>query len=210
MEWLKAILESAKVTEDGKIPVGEIIESVKKEFPNHAVPKSEFNAKSDALKAKDEELKAANATIEGLKKANGDNEALQKEIEGYKAQVKDLQTEAEKTSKTYALKESLSKEGVLDPDYLIYKVGGLDKFTFDKDGKPVGVTDVVKPYREDTAMAHLFKKEEGTQYNPNGGSGAPTSNPFAKETFNMTEQGKLLRDNPEQARALAQAAGVTI
>ena len=35
-------------------------------------------------------------------------------------------------------------------------------------------------------------------------------NPFAKETFNLTEQGKLYRENPEQARALAAAAGVTI
>ena len=31
------------------------------------------------------------------------------------------------------MKEQLSKAGVLDPDYIIYKQGGIDKFTFDKD-----------------------------------------------------------------------------
>ena len=37
----------------------------------------------------------------------------------------------------------------VDADYLIYNQGGIDKFTFDKDGKPVGVDDILKPLRED-------------------------------------------------------------
>ena len=35
-------------------------------------------------------------------------------------------------------------------------------------------------------------------------------NPFAKETFNLTEQGKLLKENPAQAKEMAAAAGITI
>ena len=89
------------------------------DFPKHAVPKDEFNSKVG-------ELKAANKTIEDLKKANGDNAELQKQIGDYKEQVKQLQTSAANTAKTYALKEQLAKEGVLDPDYLIYKAGGID------------------------------------------------------------------------------------
>ena len=46
---------------------------------------------------------------------------------------------------------------------------------------------------------------------PQGGTGgAGTANPFAKETFNLTKQGELLKSNPEQAKAMAAAAGVTI
>ena len=71
-----------------------------------------------------------------MKKSNGDNEELQKKIGDYEIEIKNLKKTAENTSKTYALKESLAKQGVLDPDYLIYKAGGLDKFTFDKEGKP--------------------------------------------------------------------------
>ena len=117
-----------------------------------------------------------------------------------------------KTLNTTIGKDSLTKQGVLDPDYLIYKAGGLDKFTFDKEGKPVGVEEAVKLYKEDKTMAHLFKQEQPKPpYHPQGGfGGAGTANPFAKETFNLTKQGELLKSNPEQAKALAAAAGVTL
>lgn len=158
------------------------------------------------------QIKTLNSTIGDLKKNNADNETLQTTITNLQGELKKQQTANEQITKTYALKESLAKQGVLDPDYLIYKAGGLDKFTFDKEGKPVGVEDAVKPYKEDKAMAHLFKQEQQKPpYHPNGGSGGSgTDNPFAKETFNLTKQGELLKTNPEQARAMAAAAGVTI
>lgn len=158
------------------------------------------------------QIKTLNSTIGDLKKNNADNETLQTTITNLQGELKKQQTANEQITKTYALKESLAKQGVLDPDYLIYKAGGLDKFTFDKEGKPVGVEDAVKPYKEDKAMAHLFKQEQQKpSYHPNGGSGGSgTDNPFAKETFNLTKQGELLKTNPEQARAMAAAAGVTI
>lgn len=128
-------------------------------------------------------------------------------------ELKKQQTANEEITKTYALKEQLAKQGVTDPDYLIYKAGGLDKFTFDKEGKPVGVEEAVKPYKDDAAMAHLFKQEQPPKppYQPQGGTGGNgAENPFAKETFNLTKQGELLKSNPEQAKAMAAAAGVTI
>lgn len=158
------------------------------------------------------QIKTLNATIGDLKKNNADNESLQTTITDLQAKLKEQQTANEQITRTYALKDQLSKQGVLDPDYLIYKAGGLDKFTFDKQGKPVGVEEAVKPYKEDPAMAHLFKQDESKPpYHPNGGSGGgATANPFAKDTFNLTKQGELLKSNPEQARAMAAAAGVTI
>ena len=204
MEWLKTILENAEI-KDGKLDVDAVMNAAQKEFPKYAVPKEDFNAKV-------KELNAANGTINELKKSNGDNEELQKQIGDYKTEIANLKKVAEDTNKTYALKDSLTKQGVLDPDYLIYKAGGLDKFTFDKEGKPVGVEEAVKPYKEDKAMAHLFKQEQSKPpYHPQGGTGgAGTANPFAKETFNLTKQGELLKSNPEQAKALAAAAGVTL
>ena len=172
--------------------------------------------KYDAAVAEKENLagqiKTLNATIGDLKKNNADNESLQTTITDLQAKLKEQQTANEQITKSYALKDQLSKQGVLDPDYLIYKAGGLDKFTFDKQGKPVGVEEAVKPYKEDQAMAHLFKQDENKPpYHPNGGlGGGAAANPFAKETFNLTKQGELLKSNPEQARAMAAAAGVTI
>lgn len=158
-----------------------------------------------------EQIKTLNTTIATLKKDNKDNETLQTTITNLQTELAKQQKANEEISKTYALKEQLSKAGVVDADYLIYKHGGIDKFTFDKENKPVGIEETLKPYKEDTTMAHLFKQESGKPpYNPKGGSGAGAVNPFAKETYNLTKQGELLKSNPEQARAMAAAAGVTL
>lgn len=198
MDWLKTLLEGATIT-DGKLDVDALMKNINTEFPKHAVPKDDYNAKA-------KELKAANDTIKELKDANAGNEGLQSQIEDYKKQVKTLQDEAANTAKTYALKDALAKEGVTDTDYLIYKLG--DSVKYDKDNKPENLADVLKPFKEDKTMAHLFKVQGG--FDPHGGGDGGTKNPFAKDTFNLTEQGKLLKENPAQARELAAAAGVTI
>lgn len=202
MEWLKEILEKAEI-KDGKIDVDAVMKDVSAEFPKHAVPKEDFNTKA-------KELKTATDTIAELKKENGSNEELQKKIGDYETEIANLKKSAEDTAKTYALKEQLTKSGVLDPDYLIYKHGGIEKFTFDKENHPVGVEDTIKPYKEDKTMMHLFKQEQKPPYHPQNGGASGNTNPFAKETYNLTKQGELLKSNPEQARAMAAAAGVTI
>ena len=71
--------------------------------------------------------------------------------------------------------------------------------------------EVVKPYKDDAAMAHLFKQEQPKPpYNPKNGGAGGVTNPFAKDTFNLTEQGRMLKENPAQAKELAAAAGVTL
>lgn len=204
MEWLQKILEQAVVNDEGKLDVEALMGAIRKEFPNHAVPKSDFNAKA-------KELKSANETITSLKEAGTDSEELQKKIKEYENEINDLKSSALEERQRYALKEQLNKAGVIDPDYLIYKAGGVNKFTFDKDNNPVGVEDVLKPYRGDETMAHLFGQEpKKPGYHPRGGDGEHSENPFSKETFNMTKQGELFKSNPEQARAMAAAAGVKI
>lgn len=165
------------------------------------VPKERF----DEVNGK---LKEANTTIDTLKKSNADNGELQRQVKEYKEKVTILEATAANTRKEYALKDKLKEAGVVDADYIIYKQGGIDKFTFDKEGNPVGIDDVVKPLKE--SSPHLFKTEPGADYRPAGGGTPPSKNPFAKDSFNLTEQGKLLRENPAQAKALASAAGVTI
>lgn len=202
MQWLLDLI--TKHTKEGVLDTEALTKDINTEFPKHAVPKNEFNDAND-------KLKTANATIETLKKDNGDNETLQGTIKAHEATIKKLQDDASNTTKSYTLKEQLSKAGVLDPDYLIYKQGGLDKFNYDKEGKPIGIEDILKPLKEDKAMAHLFKQgKDGTDYSPAGGGDYTGKNPFAKETFNLTAQGQLLKENPAQAKELASAAGITI
>ena len=175
------------------------------------VDKGKYDAAVAEKENLEGQIKTLNTTIGNLKKNNADNETLQTTIANLQGELKKQQTASEEIAKTYALKEQLSKQGVLDPDYLIYKTGGLEKFNFDKEGKPIGVEEAIKPYKEDAAMAHLFKQEQQKPpYNPKNGGAGGVTNPFAKDTFNLTEQGRMLKENPAQAKELAAAAGVTL
>lgn len=201
MEWLQKIIAGAEI-KDGALEVETLVNAISKELPNHFVPKVDFNTKVN-------ELKTANDTIKDLKKDNADNETLQKRISEHETTIGSLQKENADLKKSYALKEALSKEGCKDPDYFIYRQGGLEKFTFDKEGTPIGVKELVEPMKADNPLLFPTGGKE-QHYNPQGGSGGGTKNPFLKESFNLTEQGKMLRENPEQARAMAAAAGVEI
>ena len=50
MEWLRAILEGAEIT-DGTLNVETLQSAIQKEFPKHAVPKAQFNEVNEKLKA---------------------------------------------------------------------------------------------------------------------------------------------------------------
>lgn len=157
------------------------------------------------------QIATLNKTIKSLKDSNSDNEELQKTVAALQEDLKKQQAANEDTIKTYGLREQLSKAGVMDPDYLIYKAGGIEKFNFDRENRPIGLEEMLKPYKEDTAMVHLFRQEQRKPpYKPQNGNAGGDNNPFAKETYNLTKQGELLKANPEQARAMAAAAGVTI
>lgn len=193
LEWLKTILGDT-YTED-------IDTKVSDEIGKLFVSRTDFNTLNETKKTLEN-------TVNTLKQQNGDNEALQKTINDHENTIAQLKKDAENTKKYHTLSDELRTMGVADPDYIIYKAGGVEKFTFDKEGKPEKLDDVVKPYKENAAMAHLFSASK-QDYNPAGG-GNPVKNPFAKDTYNLTEQGKLLREDPAAAKAMAEAAGVTI
>ena len=104
------------------------------------------------------QLKTANDTIETMKKSGDDVEKLKKTIKEHETTIANMKTEAETKAKTAALVEVLKEEKLIDPEYFIFKQGGIDKFTFGQDGKPVGVSDMVKPFKE--SNANWFEQEQ--------------------------------------------------
>lgn len=173
------------------------------------VSKDKFATLESEKKNLETQITTLNKTIETLKKDNKDNEALQSTIKENEATINKLMSQNESIKKEYGLKDKLRESGVTDPEYLIYKHGGVDKFNYDKEGNPIGVEETIKSYKE--SIPHIFKepkKDKG--YNPVGGEGYSGKNPFAKDSFNLTEQGKLMQENPALAKELASAAGVVI
>lgn len=209
MEWLEKLLNEATDAE-GKTDTAALMAAVKKEFPNHAVPKSDFNTVSAAKKKLEEDIKARDKQLEDLKKENGDAEKLQEQIKALQEQNKEAQKKYDADMKelklTNAIKVALA--GKAQDEEIVAGLIDKSKLLLGEDGVVTGLEEQVKALQE--SKAFLFKDSSGQGYSPNGGNGYSGSNPFAKETFNMTRQGELFKSNPEQARALAAAAGVTI
>ena len=208
MEWLEELLKNAVVT-DEKLDVTALMAAVKKEFPNHAVPKNDFNTVSEAKKKLEADIKERDKQLENLKKETGDAQELQEQIKALQEQNKDAQkkydAEMKELKLTNAIKVALA--GKAQDEEIVAGLIDRGKLILGDDGKVTGLEEQVKALKE--SKGFLFK-EEKPPYSPSHGGGSGTVNPFAKETFNMTKQGELLRSNPEQARALAAAAGVTI
>lgn len=202
MEWLKKLIEEAKKNEDGSIDIEDLMKTINTEFPKNAVPKATFNDTNELLKA-------ANKTIDDLKKDNKDNEELQAKVTTYETTIETMKTESAKTIKELVLKDKLRDLGVKDADYLIFKHGGVDKFNYDATGNVIGLDEAIKPYKESMPYNFITGKTE-TKYDPVGGENTKGVNPFAKDTFNLTKQGELIKTNPVQARELAVAAGVKV
>lgn len=209
IEWIEQLVKES-TADDGTFNASGFMDAVTKEFPKHAVPKVDFNAKTEELKTVNASLNDTKAALEKLKKDSKGNEELKASIKKLQDDLDQTKASAAADRKTWALKSELQSEGVLDPDYVIYKMGGLDKFTFNDEEKPIGVSDLLKPMREDKSQAHLFKAQNPNQYSPKTGGAPEPENPFAKNTFNLTKQGELIKSNPTEAKRLAEEAGLKL
>ena len=174
------------------------------------VPKSRFNEVNEEKKTLAAAVSERDKQLEALKKSTGD-------VEGFKKQIKDLQEankkakeESEQALKDLKINDAIKMAVVGDAQDvdIVSSLVDKSKIILGEDGKITGLKEQVEELKKNKAF--LFKTAPNPKYKPNGGNGEPPANPFAKETFNLTEQGKLFRENPEQARALAQAAGVKI
>lgn len=183
-------------------------EASKKELEGF-IPKSRFDEVNEAKKTLEEDVKARDKQLEELKKTNGDNETLQGQIkklqDSNKAEKERYESELKSLKIANAVK--LAVNGKVHDEDLVAGLIDKEKLVIDENGGIIGLEEQVKSLQEKKAF--LFKSEDTGSYKPQNG-GKPSNNPFAKETFNLTEQGKLLRENPAQAKEMAAAAGVMI
>lgn len=200
---IKAILAQGVTLEQAEMLLAEFLE-------NGYVAKQKHMELETAKAELDNQLKERDKQLDELKKSAGDKDALEQKIkdlqtankqakEQYDQKIKDLRTDtAIKLAINAIAQDTDIVAGLIDKTKLI--VG--------EDGTVTGLDEQVKTLQKDKAF--LFK-QDGNQggYTPQGGK-PPVTNPFEEKTFNLTEQGRLFRENPEQARVLAQAAGVTI
>ncbi len=150
MEWLRKLLEGA-VIEDGKLDINGLMKLINTEFPKNAVPKEKYNEVSN-------DLKTANKTLDNLRKNHKDVEDLQKEIEGYKTKMSDLEATRAKEQKEFTIKSKLKDLGCTDLDYMLYKLGDIDKLDLEKDWE-----NKAKELKENNATFFTVEENKGDE-----------------------------------------------
>ena len=165
------------------------LEDVQGELKKAKETIKERDKQLDSLK--DVDVEKLNETIEILKKENKDKD------EKYAGELKDIKL-------TNAIKLAIA--GKVHDEDMAASLFDKSKLVLTDEGKVAGLDEQLEVIKKDKGF--LFKTDKvDTHYDPNSG-GAPTGiNPFAKETYNLTQQGKLLKENPALAKELMAAAG---
>lgn len=167
------------------------------------IPKSRFNEVNEAKKELEKQISDRDKQLKDLSSKVQGNEELTKQIE--QLQLSNKQTKDDYENKiasiqfNYALdsalagakcKNSKALKALLDMDNIKYQEGKLE-----------GLESQIESLQKEAS--YLFDIESnpgGKGFNPGGEPGF--KNPFSKEHFNLTEQAKLLRENPTLANQL--------
>jgi len=203
MEWLKALLEKATL-KDGKLDIDALMEAIKTEFPKNAVPKAEFNTLNDTKKTLEAQIAERDTQLTELNKKVKGNEELEKTIADLQTANATTKTEYETKLKDITINSAIQSK-LTDTKYADLLLGKFDKtkLSVAADGKVVGIDEqlvtIKETYKDLFVPVVKGKDPFNKEKTPTGGK-----NPWSKEHFNLTEQGKMLKENPELAKQYMQ------
>ena len=159
------------------------------------------------------QLKEANATIEGLKQTNAGNEELQKKVTEYEHTFEKMNAQLEQVKRDAALQVKLHEANATDVNYMTFCLNEKLK----KDGKALELDEngTIKGWEEllsglQTQYPTFFENGKGkdglTVYEPNKLKKSDENrNPTREEFKNMgyDQRVALKHDNPELFKQLA-------
>lgn len=173
------------------------------------VPKSRLDDKIAEVNDYKQQIADRDTQLKELQTKAAGNEALQAEIT--RLQQENEQTkadfESQLTQKDYdfALTEALRTAKAKNPT-AVKALLNVETIKL-VNGKLVGLDEQLSALK--ASDDYLFAPDglKGkTPPNPDGG-GKSDKNPFSKEHWNLTEQGRLFREEPEKAKQLQASAG---
>lgn len=167
------------------------------------IPKSRFNEVNEAKKELEKQILDRDKQLKDLSTKAQGNEELTKQIKD----LQDLnkQTKDDYENKIASIKFDYALEGALTSakcknNKALKALLNLDEVKY-QDGKLEGLESQIENLQKEAS--YLFDVEVnpgGKGFNPGGDPGF--KNPFSKEHFNLTEQAKLLKENPTLANRL--------
>lgn len=167
------------------------------------IPKSRFDEVNNDRQSLKDMLKERDAQLEELKKKAGDSEALKTKIEelqqANETTVNEYEEKLKKQSFNFAVESALAKFEAKNVK-AVKALLDLEKIKLDGQSL-LGLEDQVTALKY--SDPYLFgaglhgRKPNDTMTQPH-----PQKNPWSKEHFNLTEQGRILREDPERAQKL--------
>jgi TolA-binding protein len=183
-----------------------VLEAYQASLKDKFIPIERFNEVNDAKKDLEQQLKDRDKQLKDLQDKVKGNEELEKA-------VKDLQEANKTTKEQYEAKikdmtiTAAIQSKLTDAKYPELLLGKFDKkkLTVSEDGTVLGIDEQLAAIKE--AYKDMFDPNLKGRDPFNKDKTPPgLKNPWSKEHFNLTEQGKLLRENPELAKQLMAAA----
>lgn len=168
------------------------------------IPKEKFDNLNEEKKQYKTQVDDLNRQLGELQGKLKDNESASQTIEELKKQIEAKEAELASTRKANAVKLEVLKANPNDVADILPHLKD-DAITLSDDGTIAGLEEQLKALQE--SKPYLFKQD-----NPDGTGGAkgggakdknpPVKNPWAKDTFNLTEQGRILKEDPELAKTM--------
>ncbi|AEB75895.1 phage scaffolding protein [Clostridium botulinum] len=141
------------------------IENGMKENKIYTTSEENMDIRYSKLKEQKEQLesdlKEANKTLDKVKKDNKDIESLQTEIENYKNKAAESEAARAKEQKEFTIKSKLKDAGCTDLDYMLYKLGDIEKLDIEKE-----LDNKVKELSENNASFFKVENQESNKDNP--------------------------------------------
>lgn len=206
MDWLKEILKKAGI-EEGKLD--SVIADINKELPKYFIPKDKYNEVAEAKKKLETDIAERDKQLEQLKAAAGSNEELKKQIETLQAENKkaadEWQAKVAQMQLDFAIERALTTAKAKNIK-AVKALLDMDKVKLDGD-QLLGIDEQLKALQQSDPYLFGDSGKVGGGTNPPG-VGNPEVNPWKKETWNLTMQGKILREDPAKATRMKAEAGV--
>ena len=206
MDWLKELLKKAGI-EEGKLEG--TIADISKELPKYFIPKDKYNEAAEAKKKLEADIQERDKQLEELKKAAGSNEELKKQItdlqEANKKAGEEWQAKMAQMQLDFAIEKALAAAKAKNAK-AVKALLDMEKVKLDGD-QLLGIDEQLKALQQSDQYLFGDSGKVGGGTNPPGAGGAEV-NPWKKDTFNLTQQAKILRENPALAARLKAEAGV--
>ena len=184
-----------------------VLEAYQAALKDKFIPIERFNEVNTAKKQAEDSLKDRDKQLKDLAEKAKGNEELTKQIGELQEANKKATGEYEAKIKQMQFDHALDAELKAANAKNTKAVKALLKLENIKlDGESIsGLKEQLDELKK--SDAYLFDATViGKDPNNRGNSSAGGKNPWKKETFNLTEQGKILREDPELAKQLQAAA----